>query len=314
MPECRCGEPNPSRAASIARAISRRRAFGKRRTAARNGCERSICNISFQIARVAFDCASFTCARDSFVHALHEPVELLLCHAVLLKRIIIRVHSHRSKGDHFVAVQNADIFAIRGAFQQRGQVCARAGRRECCHASILRRYGEQLKRHCYHLLEAPHTAEVISMKMPLHRFVIVLVFFGAFQQLPAATDDHVDIKAEVAKRHDEAVKRLQAWIGQVSIAAENRGYPEGAEYMAKLARDAGFQQVTVINTDGKPGVFATLDAGAEKTVGLYFMYDVKQFDPAEWTSPPTEARIVDKPPLGKVIVGRGAVNQKGPEA
>ena len=43
------------------------------------------------------------------------------------------------------------------------------------------------------------------------------------------------------------------------------------------------------------------------------MYDVKQFDPAEWTSPPLEARIVDKPGVGKVIVGRGAVNQKGPE-
>src|SRR6188768_2130441 len=84
--------------------------------------------------------------------------------------------------------------------------------------------------------------------------------------------------------------------------------------MAKLARDAGFQQATVINTDGKPGVFATLDAGAPKTVGLYFMYDVKQFDPAEWSSPPLEARIVDKPGFGKVIVGRGAVNQKGPEA
>ena len=119
------------------------------------------------------------------------------------------------------------------------------------------------------------------------------------------------IKAEITKRHDEAVKRLQDWIAQVSIAAEDRGYPEGAEYMAKLARDAGFQQATVINTDGKPGVFATLDAGAPKTVGLYFMYDVKQFDPAEWSSPPTEARIVDKPPLGKVMIGRGAVNQKG---
>jgi acetylornithine deacetylase/succinyl-diaminopimelate desuccinylase-like protein len=130
----------------------------------------------------------------------------------------------------------------------------------------------------------------------------------------AATDDHADIKAEVVKRHDEAVKRLQDWIGQVSIAAENRGYPEGAEYMAKLSRDAGFQQATVINTDGKPGVFATLDAGASKTVGLYFMYDVKQFDPAEWSSPPTEARIVDKPRLGKAMIGRGAVNQKGPEA
>src|SRR5437588_839032 len=129
-----------------------------------------------------------------------------------------------------------------------------------------------------------------------------------------ASTDHADIKAEIIKRHDESVKRLQDWIAQVSIAAENRGYPEGAEYMAKLARDAGFQQATVINTDGKPGVFATLDAGAPKTVGLYFMYDVKQFDPAEWTSSPTDAQIVDKPPLGKAIVGRGAVNQKGPEA
>ena len=136
----------------------------------------------------------------------------------------------------------------------------------------------------------------------------------AAQQCIAATDDHADIKAEITKRHDEAVKRLQDWIGQVSIAAENRGYPEGAEYMSRLARDAGFQKADVINTDGKPGVFATLDAGAPKTVGLYFMYDVKQFDPAEWTSPPTEARIVDKQLLGKVIVGRGAVNQKGPEA
>jgi acetylornithine deacetylase/succinyl-diaminopimelate desuccinylase-like protein len=130
----------------------------------------------------------------------------------------------------------------------------------------------------------------------------------------AAQDDLTDVKAQIAKQHDESVKRLQDWIGQVSIAAENRGYPEGAEYMAKLARDAGFQQATVINTEGKPGVFAALDAGAAKTVGLYFMYDVKQFDPAEWSSSPTEARLVDKPPLGKAIIGRGAVNQKGPEA
>src|SRR5438128_2455706 len=84
--------------------------------------------------------------------------------------------------------------------------------------------------------------------------------------------------------------------------------------MAKQARDAGFQQLTLSKTDGKAGVCATLDAGAPKTVGLYFMYDVKQFDPSEWTSPPTEAQLVDKPPLGKVIIGRGAVNQKGPEA
>jgi L-lactate utilization protein LutB len=70
------------------------------------------------------------------------------------------------------------------------------------------------------------------------------------QLAQAAQDDFADIKAQITKQHDESVKRLQDWIGQVSIAAENRGYPEGAEYMAKLARDAGFQQATVINTEG----------------------------------------------------------------
>src|SRR5678810_843132 len=84
--------------------------------------------------------------------------------------------------------------------------------------------------------------------------------------------------------------------------------------MAQLAKDAGFQSVTIIETEGKPGVFATFDAKAKKTVGLYFMYDVKHFEPAEWTSPPLEARIVDKEGFGKVMVGRGAVNQKGPQA
>src|SRR5438045_3469475 len=129
-----------------------------------------------------------------------------------------------------------------------------------------------------------------------------------------AAEDLAPIKQEITKRHDEAVKRLQDWIKLPSIAAENLNSAEGAEYMAKLAKDAGFQQATVINTDGKPGVFATLDAGAKKTVGLYFMYDVKQFDPKEWTSPPLDAALVDKPGIGKSVVGRGAVNQKGPES
>src|SRR5881392_4435215 len=152
------------------------------------------------------------------------------------------------------------------------------------------------------------------MNTRLLSLLLTVALLAGVHRVSGAENDLAAIKAEITKRHDEAVKRLQDWIGQVSIAAEDRGYPEGAEYMAKLAREAGFQQATVISTDGKPGVFATLDAGAKKTVGLYFMYDVKQFDPAEWTSPPLEARLVDKPGLGKAIVGRGAVNQKGPEA
>jgi len=130
----------------------------------------------------------------------------------------------------------------------------------------------------------------------------------------AHPDDLSAIRAEIEKRHDEALKRLQTWIRQPSIAAENRGMNEGCELMMEMLREAGFSGVKKMPTDGQPGVFATLDAGAPKTLGLYFMYDVKQADPAEWSSPPFEAALVDKPGLGKVIMGRGAVNQKGPEA
>jgi acetylornithine deacetylase/succinyl-diaminopimelate desuccinylase-like protein len=120
-------------------------------------------------------------------------------------------------------------------------------------------------------------------------------------------------KAAEAGR-EAAIKRIQDWIALPSIAAENLNMPEGAQYMANLAREAGFESVEIVPTDGHPGVFATMDNGAKRTLGLYFMYDVKQFDPAEWSSPPLEARIVDKPGFGRAIVGRGAVNQKGPEA
>ena len=131
----------------------------------------------------------------------------------------------------------------------------------------------------------------------------------AFGQDPLAA-----VRAEVRKRHDESVKRLQDWIRLPSIAAESRAMNEGCDHMMELAREAGFEGVTRVDTKGYPSVFATLDAGARRTVGLYFMSDVKQADPAEWSSPPFEARIVDKPGFGRVVMGRGAVNQKGPEA
>jgi len=127
-------------------------------------------------------------------------------------------------------------------------------------------------------------------------------------------EDLSTIKAEIQKRHDESVKRLQDWIKHPSIAAENRSMNEGCQQMMELLREAGFTGITKMPTDGHPGVFATYDAGAPRTVALYFMYDVKQADPAEWSSPPFDAALVDRPGLGKVVVGRGAVNQKGPEA
>jgi acetylornithine deacetylase/succinyl-diaminopimelate desuccinylase-like protein len=119
--------------------------------------------------------------------------------------------------------------------------------------------------------------------------------------------------AAITKNHDATVQMLRDWIALPTIAAMGMNVAEGPEYMRKLALDAGFQQAKIIPSGGVPAVLATLDAGAPTTLGIYMMYDVKHFDPAEWSSPPLEGRLVDRPGVGQVIVGRGAVNQKGPQ-
>lgn len=152
---------------------------------------------------------------------------------------------------------------------------------------------------------------------PDRRTVLKGAALGAAAALPGmamAKDDMAPIRAAIAAGHDAAIKRLRDWIALPTIAAEGRNTEAGCAYMMQLARDAGFQQVERVPTDGVPGVFATMDNGAKKTLALYFMYDVKQFDPAEWSSPPLEGRIVDRAGMGKVMIARGAINQKGPEA
>ena len=134
-----------------------------------------------------------------------------------------------------------------------------------------------------------------------------------FAASPGDDADKQTVLQQIPKMHAENVKRLQEWIALPSIAAENRNFPQGPDHMAKLARDAGFTDVQLVVTSGKPGVFGRIDAGARTTVGVYFMYDVKQFVPEEWSSPPLEAKLVAQEGLGTVCMGRGAVNQKGPE-
>jgi len=142
---------------------------------------------------------------------------------------------------------------------------------------------------------------------------LAAVPMGVLAAAPAKDADKAAVLAQISKMHDANIKRLQEWIALPSIAAENRNFPQGPEHMAKLAQEAGFTGVKLIPTAGKPGVFGKIDAGASTTMAIYFMYDVKQFVPEEWSSPPLEARLVQKEGLGTVCMGRGAVNQKGPE-
>ncbi len=129
----------------------------------------------------------------------------------------------------------------------------------------------------------------------------------------AATGDVAAVKAAVGARKAVTVQKLRDWIAVPTIAAEQRNIKEGVAQMIALARDSGFANAKEIPTGGVPSVFGTIDVGAPTWVAVYFMYDVKQYDPAEWTSPPLEGQLVDRPGLGKVMIGRGTVNTKGPQ-
>lgn len=133
---------------------------------------------------------------------------------------------------------------------------------------------------------------------------------GAFASVPAR--ELKSIKRAVDAGFEASLRRIEDWIRLPTVAAEQLNIEQGADYMMRLASDAGFKRLRKVATGGNPAVFGVLDAGAKQTVGLYFMYDVKQFDEPNWTSPPLEPTFFNHP-LGRALRGRGAINHKGPE-
>ena len=131
-------------------------------------------------------------------------------------------------------------------------------------------------------------------------------------QVPAYTGEHTEIYAHIDRSIDDHLAALQRWMRQRSISAQDDGVLEMAEMLRGDLEALGFQEAELVPTDGHPGVWGFYDAGAERTLVVYMMYDVQPVNPGDWQSPPFEAKVVDHE-LGKVIMARGATNQKGPE-
>ena len=129
------------------------------------------------------------------------------------------------------------------------------------------------------------------------------------------------VYAHIDARLDEHTGRIQEWIRQPSISNTGEGIAECAELTASYLRELGCEGVGIFDpgvtrwgSRGNPVVYGDYDAGAEKTLIVYMMYDVMPTPQAEtWTSPPFDAEIVEMEPFGRVIIGRGAVNSKGPQ-
>jgi acetylornithine deacetylase/succinyl-diaminopimelate desuccinylase-like protein len=130
--------------------------------------------------------------------------------------------------------------------------------------------------------------------------------------IPAYTGEHARVYAHIDANLNAHVAEIQRWMRQPSVSAQNVGIQEMAALLRDDLKGIGFQEAELVPTSGHPGVWGWYDAGAEKTLLIYMMYDVQPVEPADWRSPPFEARLVDHD-LGQVVMGRGATNQKGPE-
>jgi acetylornithine deacetylase/succinyl-diaminopimelate desuccinylase-like protein len=133
-----------------------------------------------------------------------------------------------------------------------------------------------------------------------------------FDKIAPYIDSHDAVYDYVDANLDKHLAAIQRWLRQPSISAQNVGIREMAELVRQDLEDLGFAEAEIVPTDGHPGVWGYYDAGADKTLVVYLMYDVQPVNPEDWESPPFAAEIIDHA-LGKVLMARGATNQKGPQ-
>jgi acetylornithine deacetylase/succinyl-diaminopimelate desuccinylase-like protein len=124
--------------------------------------------------------------------------------------------------------------------------------------------------------------------------------------------NHAAVYRYIEEHLDEHLANIQRWLRQPSVSAQNLGIREMAELVRADLEALGFRETELVPTSGHPGVWGYYEAGAERTLLVYLMYDVQPVNPEDWQSPPFEARLVDTE-LGQVVMARGATNQKGPE-
>src|SRR6266478_2463532 len=115
---------------------------------------------------------------------------------------------------------------------------------------------------------------------------------------------------------DRYVEELKQYLGIPSISALPQHASDvrrAAEWTAEELRRVGLQNVRLIETPGNPVVYGDwLCAPDAPTILFYGHYDVQPVDPLDlWETPPFSPRIATLADGRKIIVGRGACDDKG---
>src|SRR5579862_4155315 len=122
------------------------------------------------------------------------------------------------------------------------------------------------------------------------------------------------VLARIDKDIDQSVERLFALLRIASVSTDP-AYKEqcraAAEHVAADLKTIGFE-TAVRPTEGHPVVIGKSNGVSGPRVLFYGHYDVQPVDPLDpWKTPPFEPRIETLPGGRKIIVARGACDDKG---
>ncbi|MDX1507551.1 MAG: M20/M25/M40 family metallo-hydrolase [Woeseiaceae bacterium] len=159
---------------------------------------------------------------------------------------------------------------------------------------------------------ADDTADNASAVIERPTFELATTEAYDYSAISGYDGEHSAVYDYIDRNTDAHLQNIRRWLRQRSISAQNDGVVEMAEMLRGDLEGMGFIEAELVETDGHPGVWGYYDAGADKTLVVYLMYDVQPVDEEDWRSPPFEANLVDHD-LGTVLMARGATNQKGPQ-
>lgn len=112
---------------------------------------------------------------------------------------------------------------------------------------------------------------------------------------------------------DAHLERTRAFLRQPSVSAEDLGLPETARMVASMIEAAG-GEARLVEGKRHPLVYGEINRGKPKTLLVYGMYDTQPVGGGGWTVDPFSATRREEPGVGDALVGRGALNSKGPLA
>ena len=122
--------------------------------------------------------------------------------------------------------------------------------------------------------------------------------------------DRGKVFAYIDQNLPKHIAKVQELVRQPSISLENRGVRDCANLVLRQFKELGCN-ATLVQTSGNPVVYGKYDAGADKTIVVYMMYDTMPVDEPGWRVDPLAGALLENPPFKRCLVARGAYNTKG---